>query len=48
MSEILEIKTAATTRLASNNLPGDENSQGPIGEDPGPPYDPPPTGGTEG
>ncbi len=48
MSETLEIKTAAATRIASNDGPADENTQGPIGEDPGPPYDPPPTGGTEG
>ena len=47
MSEILEIKTA-TMRAASNDGPVDENSQGPIGEDPGPPYDPTPTDGTEG
>lgn len=42
-SEIFEVQATAQSKDS-----GDQNSQGPIGEDPGPPYDPPPTDGTNG
>jgi hypothetical protein len=43
MSEIAE-----TTRKAKQDDTIEQNTQGPIVQDPGPPYDPPPTDGTEG
>ncbi|HVR97620.1 MAG TPA: hypothetical protein VMW27_13460 [Thermoanaerobaculia bacterium] len=37
-----ETPAVQTVRIAKSQGNEDPNSQGPIGEDPGPPYDPPP------